>query len=96
MPAPSRLGFTTITWHDRDAEVTISTTSGKLIESLACIGVRFTETSSGLWEAQVPKKWLRLRVPRFGLILLGWYPPSYRRGVYYLAEPKPRLELVKG
>lgn len=96
MPAPGRLGFTTISWHDKDTEVTISTTSGKLIESLACVGVRFTETTDGLWEATVPKKWLRLRVPKYGLVILGWYPAGYRKGVFNIMEARPPLELVKG
>lgn len=93
----AKTGSTLLQWVDYEGHFYLETTSGKLVESLGVIGIAptYKDEETGTYYYSLPTAWLRLRVPKKGLVKLGWYPTARQKGTYVLMEERPKLELVK-
>ncbi|MEW6182972.1 MAG: hypothetical protein AB1500_07320 [Bacillota bacterium] len=94
-----KTGSTIIQWDDYEGFILLETTSEKLVETLLASGIRWFEKDdeTGIYYFQTPTAWLRLRVPKQGLIKLGWYLSTrqLKRGILSIIEKGPRLYVVK-
>lgn len=94
----AKTGSTLIQWEDYAGYFYLQTDSEKLVLTLAAVGIRpYDKDENGIFCYELPTAWLRLRVPKKGLIKLGWYPTAKQRqkGCLVLMEERPKLKLVK-
>lgn len=93
----AKAGSTTIQWADYEGYFYLSTDSEKLALSLAAAGIKwaYQDETTGEYVYKLPTAWLRLRVPKFGLVKLGWYPTARQKDVLVLTEERPKLNRVK-
>jgi hypothetical protein len=89
-------GSTLIQWTDYEGYFYLSTDSKKLVESLGAVGVKWVQQDEAAEEFfyKLPSAWLRLRLPKRGLLRLGWYPKN-NKTVQPLMEDRPHLKVVK-
>jgi|GEM_PF-2571629 hypothetical protein len=94
-----KAGSTIIQWDDYEGYLILETTSEKLVGTLLALGIRWVQMDkeTGSYFFRIPTAWLRLRVPKQGLIKLGWYPSDrqLKRGTLSLIEKGPRLFVVE-
>lgn len=90
-----RAGSTLIQWTDYEGHFYMQTTSEKLVETLVAVGIRYERDGQGTYSFKIPTAWLRLRIPRRGLLRLGWYPSRHQKGVLAVMEERPKLTVVK-
>ncbi|NPV70420.1 MAG: hypothetical protein HPY55_07235 [Firmicutes bacterium] len=91
-----RAGSTFIQWDDYEGHVYLQTTSGKLVETLTAVGVVWeAKDDAGTYSYRIPTAWLRLRIPRGGILKFGWYPTKKQKGVLAIMEERPKLVVVK-